>query len=323
MNAANQEEFSFNTTRPMATNRTEQLVESAALSPSPPLSNSSPPDIFFGVAGWSYPDWDGYVYSSGIKDKLGFIAGFVDMIEINNTFYRPPEVKTVESWIKRIEHFPHFFFTAKLHREITHEGIISEQMVKHFHTGFEPMITTNRLRHLLVQFKHDFNSSLEHREYLKKISNSFKDMANLTLELRHNSWQTKDNLDFLASLDVTVANLDYPEAGDSFNLKETDIGKDAYLRLHGRNSKAWFDKKAGRDETYDYFYSEKELSGIKDRAKKIARKSKTLTIVTNNHYQGKEVVNALQLKAMISGRKVPVPNLLLNKYPQLRDIVLN
>jgi len=284
------------------------------------LPNISRSAILVGIAGWSYPDWDGYVYSSTVKDKLKFIANFVDMIEINNTFYRAPEAKTVQTWIDKTSDIPHFFFTAKLHREITHEGIVTEQMVKNFHTGFEPMLKNDKLRHLLAQFKYDFEDTPEHRVHLTNIQKSFSDITNIAFELRHNSWQTQDALNFLEALKVTVANLDYPTSTDSFNLDATGIGENAYLRLHGRNAKAWFDKKAGRNETYNYCYSGKELSEIKERAEKIAKKSKTLTIVANNHYQGKEVVNSLQLKALLSGKKVHIPHRLLEKYPQLREI---
>ena len=48
-------------------------------------------DIRCGVAGWSYPDWEGYVYPAGVRDHLGYLLRYVDMIEINSTFYRPPK----------------------------------------------------------------------------------------------------------------------------------------------------------------------------------------------------------------------------------------
>jgi uncharacterized protein YecE (DUF72 family) len=89
--------------------------------------------------------------------------------------------------------------------------------------------------------------------------------------------------------------------------------------MHGRNYRAWFSK-AGRDETYNYLYSEDELDRIADRAARLASNSKTLTMVANNHYQGKEAVNILQLKARLTGRKVPTPPLLRGKYPQLDRI---
>ena len=44
------------------------------------------------------------------------------------------------------------------------------------------------------------------------------------------------------------------------------------------------------------------------------------TLVANNHYQGKEMVNALQLKALLTGQRVPVPALLSERYPELKAI---
>ena len=48
--------------------------------------------------------------------------------------------------------------------------------------------------------------------------------------------------------------------------------------------------------------------------------SASLTMIANNHYQGKEAVNILQIKSRLTGRKVPVPPLLAERYPDLREI---
>jgi len=276
--------------------------------------------ISVGIAGWSYPDWEGYVYERGIRDKLRSIAGYMDLIEINSTFYRPPNERTVASWLRRTEDLPKFFFTAKLHQDVTHRGVIEAQMVDDFHRGFEPMVKRGRLRHLLAQFRYDFSDTPDARNHLRNIKGRFGDLTNLTFELRHNSWQSPSALAHLETLGVTVANLDYPLARNSFNLRSCNVGAHAYLRLHGRNAKAWFDRKAGRDETYNYCYSGEELDGIVDRAVELAAMSQSLTLVANNHYQGKEAVNALEIKARITGGKVAVPPPLLRKYPQLREI---
>jgi uncharacterized protein YecE (DUF72 family) len=273
-----------------------------------------------GIAGWSYPDWEGYVYPPHTKEKLRYIAEYVDVIEINSTFYRPPDARMVQSWVTKTSDIKGFCFTAKLHQDITHKGKMDKVMVEAFHRGFEPMIKADMLKHLLAQFKYDFADSQPTRNHLKSIVGNFDGMANLTLELRHNSWQQEEALEFLKGLGVSVANLDYPLAQNSFSLGLCDIGEDAYLRLHGRNYKAWFSKGAGRDETYNYLYSEAEVSKIAERATKLAKMSKSLTIIANNHYQGKEAVNILQIKAKLSGKKVPVPTPLVEKYPELTKI---
>jgi uncharacterized protein YecE (DUF72 family) len=280
----------------------------------------SPCVVACGVAGWSYPDWEGFVYPPKTPDKLRYIAGFVDCIEINSTFYRPPDARTVASWVARTEDLPGFYFTAKLHQDITHRGMIEAPMVEAFREGFEPAARKAKLRHLLAQFRYDFADGAESRRHLERITDAFGGLANLVLELRHNTWQAPGPLEFLGGLGVTVANLDYPTARDSFNLHLCAVGRDAYLRLHGRNAKAWFSKGAGRDETYNYLYDGKEVDGLVARVRELAKMSATLTVIANNHYQGKEAVNALEIKAKLAGGRVPVPPLLKEKYPQLERI---
>jgi len=276
--------------------------------------------IFCGVAGWSYPDWEGYVYPRGTKDKLRFVAGFVDAIEINSTFYRPPDPKTVSGWLRRTEDLPRFFFTAKLHQDVTHRGQLEEAMVGAFRRGFEPALQERKLKHLLAQFRYDFEDTPATRDYLRRLRDAFGPLANLTLELRHCSWQRPEALEFLKTLGVTVAHLDYPGQHSGFGLRLCPVGQHAYFRLHGRNAKAWFSKDAGRDETYNYLYSAAELDQIVKRAAAIAAMSKSLTLVANNHYQGKEAVNILQIKAKLTGVRVDVPPLLLQHYPDLAKI---
>ena len=259
------------------------------------------------------------MYEPGVKDKLRFIAGYFDVIEINSTFYRPPDPKTASSWAERTADLEGFFFTAKINREVTHQGKVTVEMADAFKRGLAPLREAGRLRHLLAQFRYDFADNPTARQHLEMIRGAYGALSNLTMELRHNSWQSSSAMNFLASLGVSVANLDYPVTRDSFKLRHCSIGEHAYFRLHGRNYKAWFSK-SGRDETYNYLYPEDELREIVDRAVAIARQSKTLTLIANNHYQGKEGANALQIRSMISGRKVKVPPALLRKYPELEKI---
>lgn len=273
-----------------------------------------------GVAGWSYPDWEGFVYPPRTSDKLRYIAGYVDCIEVNSTFYRPPDARTVASWVARTEDLTDFYFTAKIHQDVTHRGLVDASTVEAFRKGFGPAVTAGRLRHLLAQFRYDFADGSESRRHLEKVADAFGGIANLVLELRHNSWQSPGALEFLDGLGVTVANLDYPTGHNSFNLRLCAIGRDAYLRLHGRNAKAWFSKAAGRDETYNYLYDGSELDGLVARVRDLAKMSATLTVIANNHYQGKEAVNALEIKARLAGTRIPVPPLLREKYPRLADV---
>jgi uncharacterized protein YecE (DUF72 family) len=142
------------------------------------------------------------------------------------------------------------------------------------------------------------------------------------VEVRHKSWEKPEALDFLQGLGVTVCNLDYPTSRQSFNLQQCVVGKHGYFRMHGRNVEKWFSK-AGRDETYDYFYSEKELAGIKERLDRLGKAFESLTVIANNHFRGAELANAIELKALVSGQKQLVPEGLLKTYPTLARVARN
>ena len=278
--------------------------------------------IFIGVAGWSYPDWKGIVYPRGVKDQLHYLCQYIDCIEINSTFYRRPDEKISKSWLDRTENRPDFFFTAKLHKDFTHEGKISQDMVRQFHKGFEPLTAAGKLKHLLVQFRYDYCDNKINRRHLSAIVENFCEVFEPVVEVRHKSWENPDALDFLNQLGVTVCNLDYPTSKNSFDLQECTIGKTGYLRMHGRNVDKWFSK-AGRDETYDYYYNDEELAQIKARIEKLAQAYNFLIVIANNHYRGAELANALELKCLLTGDKQTIPEGLLQAYPKLANIASN
>jgi len=79
--------------------------------------------IRVGPAGWSYPDWGGYVYPS--RQKKGFheatyLAEYFDTIEINTSFYRLHAADTYARWAAVT--LPAFRFAEKMPGAISHEG---------------------------------------------------------------------------------------------------------------------------------------------------------------------------------------------------------
>ena len=76
----------------------------------------------------------------------------------------------------------------------------------------------------------------------------------------------------------------------------------AYVRLHGRNYEQWFDSD-NRNDRYNYLYKQDELGRWKERIVNVAEKAQTTYVITNNHFESKAGVNALELKAMIGGKR--------------------
>jgi uncharacterized protein YecE (DUF72 family) len=107
-------------------------------------------------------------------------------------------------------------------------------------------------------------------------------------------------------------NIDEPRLGASLHDTEYVTAPLAYLRLHGRNYKKWFNSN-NRDERYDYLYTPEELEAIaeslKTMAKKVEREPtrreiKKVIASTNNHYKGQAAVNAIDIKRLLGLRTI-------------------
>src|SRR5260370_6460567 len=85
--------------------------------------NPAPASILrVGPAGWSYPDWAGYVYPSrraqGFHEAT-YLAEFFDTIEINTSFYQPLRPDHAPPWIDCLAANPRFSFAAKIWQRFT------------------------------------------------------------------------------------------------------------------------------------------------------------------------------------------------------------
>ena len=93
-----------------------------------------------------------------------------------------------------------------------------------------------------------------------------------------------------------------------------------YVRFHGRNKAHWFRQESGRNQRYDYLYSEDELKPWIEKVQQMKRKVNDLFIVTNNHYRGQAVVNAIEIQAALGYAKYRPPSHLVDAYPHLRRL---
>ncbi len=309
-----------------------------------PGSARSRPLIAVGVAGWDYPDWRETVYrlpqpafQPGLfpelsvasakprypRKPLAFLRDYLDMIEINSTFYRIPAPRISAEWARCGGEKPGFFFTAKLAREFTHEFRRDAQLARAFRRGLAPLAEAGLLRAILVQFRYDFADSPESRALLEWLAAEFAEFARPVVEVRHASWQERGALAFFGERGLCLVNLDYPGASTGFGASVCVTPALAYLRLHGRNREAWFKKTAKSYEPYDYDYADSEIAEIARRTRALGARAEQTVVVANNHYRGKAVSAALRLKAMLSGRRVAVPPALLAAYPNLEKIARN
>jgi uncharacterized protein YecE (DUF72 family) len=281
------------------------------------------PRIRVGTAGWSYEDWEGVVYPSPPPrrfDRLAYLSQYFDVLEINNTFYRPPLSQNSESWVRRISHNKRFMFTLKLHRKFTHEreGITGQDEVV-FKKGIEPIYEAGRLGAILVQFPWSFKYLPSNRRYLAELIDTFSDYP-LVIEVRNAWWDNDELYSFLEKERVGFCNIDQPRLRRQLRPTERATSRVGYVRLHGQNIENWFKEDAGRDQRYNYLYSMEELDPWVKRIRAIADQAEDTYVITNNHYRGQAVVNALQLQFLLREQKVAAPDSLQAIYPQLKEV---
>jgi uncharacterized protein YecE (DUF72 family) len=249
------------------------------------------------------------------------MSGLFDTIEINSTFYRPPQASYSYNWLRQTERNPDFRFTVKLWKRYTHERgtrpCAGEE--KEFKKSIEPIGRAGKLGALLVQFPWSFKNSSENRAWLGTIFDCFGEYP-LVLEIRHTSWNVPEMYEYLAEKRVAFCNIDQPLFHGSLKPSARVTARVGYVRLHGQNYANWFKEDAGRDARYDYLYSEEELDPWIEKVQRIRKIADDVYVITNNHYRGQAMVNAFQIINKLTGERVDVPESLLETYPQLKKI---
>ncbi len=284
------------------------------------------PRILVGPAGWSYADWKGILYPA--RREKGFheatyLADFFDSIEINTSFYHPLKPDLAAQWLERIAANPRFLFTAKLWQKFTHQDDTTAEDVKIVRAGFDVLRDADRLGAVLLQFPFSFHNTAPNLARLNHLLDEFA-VYPLVVEVRHASWAKKEFYELLHQRGVGFCNIDQPVIGRSIQPSERVTSPIGYVRLHGRRYDTWFsdDPASPPSERYNYLYSEEELEPWVKRIEHVAESAKTTFVVTNNHFQAKGIVNALQLIHLLTGNKVKVPDTLRAHYPQL-DAIAN
>ncbi len=290
-------------------------------------------EIRIGTAGWSYKDWEGIFYPPGMRQRklhpLEYLARFFDTAEINTSFYGPLKPELVKLWCRRVaEVNPRFLFTAKLYRAFTHSPLsimeptsaasirpTDEDEIK-TREGLDALAAEAKLGALLIQFPISFKNTSLNREYVERLVRQFIEYP-CVVEVRDSSWNNPETLANFAHRNVGFCNIDQPLLGKSLGPTEYVTAPIAYVRLHGRNYDQWFDSD-NRNDRYNYLYTEKEVAQWKERIVNVAQKAQTTYVITNNHFESKAGVNAIELKAMIKEKRVPAPPTLIQKYPELR-----
>ena len=262
--------------------------------------------LYIGTSGWSYPKgegtWTGYFYPPGKINELEYYSQFFNTVEINSSFYRPPNPGYVYNWIKRVPEG--FLFTVKLWQKFTHpkmykeatgeEAVISQKDVDIFKQSIEPLVKYGKLGALLAQFPPSFKNDSYGKQILNAVIRTFGQYR-LAVELRHRSWSDdKETATLLRENYASWVQIDEPKFKTSV-AEDLPVTSDMiYFRFHGRNAEMWW--KGNTETRYQYLYSQEEVSELADKVKSFTEKAKLAFVLFNNHWQGYAARNAVDMQ---------------------------
>ena len=182
--------------------------------------------MLIGTSGWQYRHWRGGLYpeSLAVPRWLGHYAERFATVEVNNAFYRLPELATFKTWSEAVG--DDFVFAVKASRYLTHVRRLRDpdEPVRRFlerARGLGP-----KLGPVLVQLPPSLSVDLG---ALDRALGCFPRGVRVAVEFRHDSWWTPGARSLLERHGAALCLAD--QAGQRSPLWRTaDWG---YLRLHG------------------------------------------------------------------------------------------
>jgi uncharacterized protein YecE (DUF72 family) len=142
-----------------------------------------------GTCGFGYPEWRGRFYppESGPGDWLHFYARVFEAVELDGTFYRPPEPAQVAAWAAVLPE--RYAVAAKVPRAVTHEarleGEAAGAMLRAFAASLAPF--GGRLLAAVLQLPPSLDAG-EGRERLARLLGTRPAGLPVVVEVRHRSW---------------------------------------------------------------------------------------------------------------------------------------
>ncbi|MSR75513.1 MAG: DUF72 domain-containing protein [Planctomycetes bacterium] len=282
--------------------------------------------FWFGPAGWAYPDWKGRVYPLARPEgfhPLRYLADYVNLMELNTSFYAPVSAANAEHWMALLVKHPDFRFVVKGWQRFTHDatGLPSKAEMDQWIAGVMPIEAAGRLLAVLLQFPITVLDSPWVRQRLTALRAALPASWTIAVEVRHNHWLRPESLAFLEKGGFAFVNIDQPQGRGTLPptaLRTHELG---YVRLHGRNVAAWFDPGSGRDARYDWHYSQRELQEWVGPLRSLAADGAPTVLVGNNHFHGKAVAAVLSLvHALAPAAVLRVPEPMLSHFAELRAL---
>lgn len=261
--------------------------------------------IHVGTSGFSFPDWKGTVYPTGLRerDMLSYYEkelGF-RVLEVNFTYYALPSTRSFEALSQKTS--DQFEFVVKAFKGMTHEirnketgeWINNQEVFKRFKHSLLPLVDKGRLACVLAQFPYGFFLNRDNVGYLQKFKEEMGDIP-LVYEFRNQTWLKDGTFQFLEKNGLGYCIVDEPKLPKLMPYLARATSGIGYFRLHGRNPN-WFNVPAS--VRYDYLYSEGELKEFVPDIQEISRKTAKTLVFFNNCHAGSAAKNATRMAKLL------------------------
>jgi uncharacterized protein YecE (DUF72 family) len=272
------------------------------------------------ASGWYPPD----VQSA--EERLNYYAAHFPLVEVDSTYYTPPNERNSELWAERTP--PGFTFNIKafslltqhptrpgaLYKDLRPEGVtknlylrdVDESTVDavwdRFLAALQPLHEVGKLGAVLFQFPQWFPIGKRNKHYILECKRRCEPLR-ICVEFRNKTWLSEDNraetLDFLTSYGVPYVCVDMPQGYPSSVPPVLAATADlAVIRFHGHS-----DKWNSRDiyQRFGYLYSEDELREWAPKLRDLAEKAPEMHVLLNNCYSDYAQRNAATLVDLLSG----------------------
>lgn len=158
--------------------------------------------------GWSYKFWKKSFYPNDLNSSeyLRYYASQFDTIEVNTTFYRIPNEKTVLSWKEQTP--PNFIFSLKFPRKITHFKMLTNSEKETSIFLKRASLLNEKLGPLLIQFPYNFTE--EKLPKLQKFLKNLPSKYRYSVEVRNKKLLNNKLFSILKEYNVALAWSNHP-----------------------------------------------------------------------------------------------------------------
>jgi len=259
------------------------------------------------------------------EQRLVYYAEQFSLVEVDSTYYTPPNERNSELWVQRTP--ADFRFNIKayslltqhptrpgsLYKDLRPEGVTKNVYAKdlpestvdsvwdRFLAALEPLHEAGKLGALLFQFPQWFPIGRRNKEYILQCQERSAPMQ-ICVEFRNKTWLSAENqdetLDFLTSYRVPYVCVDMPQGHASSVPPVVVATADlAVVRFHGHSDK-WTSKNIY--ERFGYEYSEAEMREWAPRIDQLGEQAGETHVLLNNCYRNYAQLNARQLSDLLS-----------------------